>query len=67
MSSRDIFYKVTGETPFTFKRYSIVTGPIVKVTHNMLIIKLSDTGLTGILKKEEFPKDQSQIDLLRDF
>jgi len=33
----------------------------------MLIVKLSDTGLTGIIKKEEFPKDHNLVDLTKEF
>ena len=61
MSNKEIFYKVTQESQNTFKRYSIVTGPIMWVKDDILCIRISDAGLTGILHKREFEKERSSL------
>jgi transcription elongation factor SPT6 len=58
MSNKEIFYKVTQESPNTFKKYSIVTGPIMWIKDELLCIRISDAGLTGILHKREFEKER---------
>jgi len=54
MSNRDIFYKVTQETPYTLKKNTIVTGSIIWVKEDILCTRISESGLTGILHKREF-------------
>lgn len=59
MSNREIFYKVTQESPHTFKKYTIVTGPILWIKEDILCIRISDAGLTGMLHKREFESPHS--------
>ena len=61
MSNRDIFYKVTQETPYTLKKNTIVTGPIIWIKEDVLCARISESGLTGVLHKRELQPERQNL------
>lgn len=53
MTSAEIFYAVIQESPYTFKKNTIVQGNVVRKYEHQVLVKLSDNGLMGILKKDD--------------
>ncbi|CAD8043009.1 unnamed protein product [Paramecium primaurelia] len=69
MSNSEIFYAITQESPYTFRKNSIVQGQITKKIEgkdkskdsDKLLIKLSDNGLCGTLRKEDMLQQEFGI------
>ncbi|CAD8053042.1 unnamed protein product [Paramecium sonneborni] len=69
MSNSEIFYAITQESPYTFRKNSIVQGQITKKLESKdkskdsdkLLIKLSDNGLCGTLRKEDMLQQEFGI------
>ena len=61
MSNSEIFYAITQESPYTFRKNSVVQGTISKKIESKdntkggekLLVKLSDNGLCGTLRRED--------------
>ncbi|CAK75280.1 unnamed protein product (macronuclear) [Paramecium tetraurelia] len=69
MSNSEIFYAITQESPYTFRKNSIVQGQITKKIESKekskdtdkLLIKLSDNGLCGTLRREDMLQQEFGI------
>lgn len=42
MSNSELFYKLIGETPWTFKPYTLVTCTITSIKDDVIYVKLTD-------------------------
>lgn len=49
MTDEKLFYKLSKETPESFKPYSIVSCKVEKVKGNRIFAKIQDNGLKGII------------------
>ncbi|CAD8139509.1 unnamed protein product [Paramecium pentaurelia] len=69
MSNSEIFYAITQESPYTFRKNSIVQGSIIKQIEgkekceisDKLLIKLSHNGLYGALHQEDMLDQEFRI------
>ncbi|CAK85170.1 unnamed protein product (macronuclear) [Paramecium tetraurelia] len=69
MSNSEIFYAITQESPYTFRKNSVVQGLITKKLESRdrnkdgdrLLIKLSNNGLCGTLRKEDMLEQEFGI------
>lgn len=53
MSNEELFYKLTKETPQSFKKYQIVTVKIEKVLQDKIIVNIMDNNLKGTIQRNE--------------
>ena len=49
MSDLDLFYKMSKENPYTFKKWSFVTVQVVAIKNKNVLCKVLDNGLMGII------------------
>ena len=49
MTDIDLFYKMSKENPYTFKKWSFVTVKIISIKNKSILCKVLDNGLTGCI------------------
>jgi len=53
MTSQELFFRLTKETPWSFFKYMIVSAQVEKVFVDKVIVKLMDNNLKGVIPVQE--------------
>lgn len=53
LSDEKLFYKLSKETPLSFRKFSIVSCKVERVKKDIIIVKIMENGLKGIIRGKD--------------